>query len=61
MLLGGTAYIKKVIQMDNQQSKKCCDTCKHYHWYYDKCAKYDCEVDARSVCAGYEPQESEEV
>ena len=41
--------------MDNQQSKKCCDTCKHYRWYYDKCAKYDCEVDARSVCAGYEP------
>ena len=40
---------------NNQQSKKCCDTCKYYHWYYDKCNKYDCEVDARSVCAGYEP------
>lgn len=33
---------------------KCCDTCKQYRWYYDKCAKYDCEVDARSVCAEYE-------
>ena len=41
--------------MSNQQSKKCCDTCKYYHWYYDKCDKYDCEVDARSVCAAYEP------
>ena len=41
--------------MSNQQNKKCCDTCKHYHWYYDKCDKYDCEMDARSVCAEYEP------
>ena len=48
-------HIRKVIQMSNQQSKKCCDTCKYYHWYYDKCDKYDCEVDARSVCAAYEP------
>ena len=31
-----------------------CDTCKWYAWYYDKCNKYDCEVDGRSVCNGYE-------
>lgn len=24
-----------------------CDNCIHYHWYYDKCDKWDCEVDAR--------------
>lgn len=29
---------------------KCCDTCAHYHWYYDRCDKWDCEVDDRSVC-----------
>ena len=48
--IGGTHYMK-----GEKQSKKCCDTCKHYHWYYDKCDKYDCEVDARSICAEYEP------
>lgn len=30
-------------------SQKCCDNCLHYHWYYDYCDKYDCEVDARAV------------
>lgn len=34
--------------------KKCCDNCKYYEWYYDKCNKYNCEVDGRSVCNGYE-------
>ena len=28
---------------------KCCDNCRRYTWYYDKCHKWDCEVDARSV------------
>lgn len=31
--------------MNNQ----CCDNCRHYHWYYDYCDKYDCEVDARET------------
>lgn len=26
-----------------------CDECIHYHWYYDYCDKWDCEVDAREV------------
>lgn len=33
-----------------------CDTCRYYQWYYDKCEKYDCEVDGRSRCAAYEPR-----
>jgi len=38
----------------SENLKRCCDTCKYYHWYYDKCDKYNCEVDARSVCVAYE-------
>lgn len=34
--------------------RECCDNCKYYDWYYDKCDKYNCEVDRRSVCNGYE-------
>ena len=30
-------------------NQKCCDNCLHYHWYYDYCDKYNCEVDAREV------------
>lgn len=26
-----------------------CDNCIHYHWYYDYCDKWKCEVDAREV------------
>lgn len=26
-----------------------CDNCVFYHWYYDYCSKWDCEVDAREV------------
>ena len=26
-----------------------CDDCKYYHWYYDWCDKWKCEVDARST------------
>ena len=26
-----------------------CDDCKHYHWYYDWCDKWQCEVDARCI------------
>lgn len=33
--------------------RKCCDTCKYYKWYIDKCTRFDCEVDARSVCSEY--------
>jgi len=26
-----------------------CDHCKYYRWYYDRCERWDCEVDAREV------------
>jgi len=32
-----------------------CDKCKHYSWYYDKCRKFNCEVDFREVHNCYEP------
>lgn len=34
--------------------QKTCDNCKYYHWYYDKCDKWNCEVDSRSVCELHE-------
>lgn len=38
--------------------KKCCDTCKYYEWYFDKCQKYNCEVDNRSVCSLHEERKA---
>lgn len=40
-------------------NKKCCDNCEYYQWYYDKCEKYQCETDARSVCSEHEPNNKE--
>ena len=37
-----------------------CDNCKHYCWYYDKCGKWDCEVDAREVHQCFESTKSKE-
>ena len=34
--------------------KKCCDNCKYYEWYYDKCLKLDCETNYNSMCSLYE-------
>jgi len=34
-------------------SQRCCDNCTYYNWYYDRCNKYDCETNARSVCASF--------
>lgn len=34
-----------------------CDNCRWYNWYYDYCAKWDCEVDAREVHDCYEAME----
>ena len=34
-------------------SKKCCDTCKWYKWYYDLCILFNCKVDFRSICNQY--------
>lgn len=33
----------------------CCDKCKYYIWYWDKCTKWDCIVDAREVHNCFEP------
>lgn len=36
------------------ESQKCCDNCKFYEWYYDKCKKYNCEVNAKHLCSMYQ-------
>lgn len=35
---------------------KYCDNCKYYRWYYDRCTKWDCEIDSRSVQDCHEPK-----
>lgn len=35
-----------------------CDDCKHYEWYYNRCQKWDCEVDAREVHNCFEQRET---
>lgn len=35
-----------------------CDNCIHYHWYYDYCDKWNCEVDERETCNCFEQQET---
>lgn len=37
-----------------------CDNCKHYHWYYDYCDKWDCEMDARACNSCFEARENAE-
>lgn len=45
---------------DRKQKKASCDNCKHYQWYYDKCERWDCKVDYRSVCSEYDGDGSAE-
>ena len=33
----------------------CCDNCKYYVWYWDKCTKWGCIVDARELHNCFEP------
>ena len=33
----------------------CCDNCKYYVWYWDKCIKWDCIVNIREVHNCFEP------
>lgn len=35
-----------------------CDDCRYYHWYYDWCDKWQCEVDARSIHNCFESYET---
>lgn len=37
-----------------------CDNCSHYCWYYDRCEKWDCEVDGREVHDCFEPIPTEQ-
>ena len=37
-----------------------CDKCSHYCWYYDRCEKWDCEVDGREVHDCFEPIPTEQ-
>ena len=39
------------------EEQKCCDTCKFYEWYYDKCKKFNSEVDAKHLCSMYQERE----
>ena len=50
----------EVIDVVDMKSKKCCDTCKYYEWYYDKCNKYNCKVDDRSVCSSHKEREQDD-
>lgn len=34
-----------------------CDNCVHYHWYYDYCDKWECEVDAKEIHKCFEARE----
>ena len=35
----------------------CCDHCKFYSWYFDRCGKWDCKVDPREVHNCFESNE----
>lgn len=35
-----------------------CDNCKHYEWYYERCWKWDCEIDARGIHNCFEREET---
>jgi len=37
----------------NMNSKKCCDNCIYYSWYYDYCKLWNVEIDARSICNNF--------
>lgn len=38
-------------------TEKCCDKCKHYYWYSDRCKKFDIEVDDREIHDCFERRE----
>lgn len=35
-----------------------CDECKHYYWYYDRCEKWKCKVNAREVHNCFEQRDT---
>ena len=42
-----------VLTEKGKTMSKCCDNCIYYHWYYNHCDKWNCEVDDRSVCSEF--------
>lgn len=34
-----------------------CDGCRQYKWYYDRCTKWNCEVDGRAAYDCFEPRQ----
>ena len=32
-----------------------CDSCLHYHWYYDYCDMWKCKVDGRAAYQCFKP------
>jgi hypothetical protein len=54
MILIEPSGSEKVIKKEPIENKKCCDNCKWYEWYWDKCTKWDCECDAREIHSCYE-------
>ena len=43
--------------MDMQKIKRC-DNCKWYGWYWDKCERWQCEVNRNSRCSYWEGKEN---
>ena len=41
----------------NMNSKKCCDNCIYYQWYYDYCKLWDVKIDSRYICNNYKERE----
>lgn len=41
----------------NMNSKKCCDNCIYYSWYYDYCKLWNIKIDSRYVCNNYKERE----
>ena len=49
----GNAAAGKVFRESAAKTRKCCDSCGHYRWYYDRCEEWNCEVDDRSLCGSW--------
>ena len=58
VIINRTNSVKKT-EMSSLNERRCrvmgCDKCKYYIWYWDKCTKWDCIVDAREVHNCFEP------
>lgn len=46
-------FSKYMVIGNMMKTKKCCDNCERYRWYYNYCKKWKCEVDDRGVCGSW--------